>query len=74
MNKQERSKHPLNLTQKQLTNINPPILHYIQDAHLHPNNAAEIVGKVLPDLSVKVYQATDFGNNIGTLTHSLSPS
>lgn len=38
-----------------------------QDAHLQLNNAAEIVGKVLPDLSVKVFQATDFGSNIGMI-------
>ena len=29
------------------------------------NNAVEIVGKVQGDLSVKVFQATDFGGNIG---------
>ena len=28
-------------------------------------NAVEIVGKVQGDLSVKVYQATDFGGSIG---------
>ena len=28
-------------------------------------NAAEIVGKVQGDLSVKVYQAMDFGGGIG---------
>ena len=28
-------------------------------------NAAEIVGKVQGDLSIKVYQATDFGTHIG---------
>ena len=38
-----------------------------QDAHLQLSNAAEIVGKVLPDLSIKVFQATDFGSNIGTI-------
>ncbi|MCJ1375745.1 hypothetical protein MMC20_006982 [Loxospora ochrophaea] len=43
-------------------NIN---IHLNRDAHLTLNNAAEIVGKVQPDLSVKVFQATDFGNNIG---------
>jgi len=37
----------------------------IQDAHLSLNNAVEVVGKVQSDLSVKVYQATDFGSNIG---------
>ena len=36
-----------------------------QDAHLQLNNAAEIVGKVQQDLSIKVFQATDFGSNIG---------
>lgn len=30
-------------------------------------NAVEIVGKVQPDLSVKVYQAVDFGTSIGKL-------
>ena len=35
-----------------------------QDAHLVPNNAAEVIGKVQPDLSVKVFQAMDFGSNI----------
>lgn len=38
-----------------------------QDAHLTLNNAVEIIGKVHPDLSVKVLQAMDFGPNIGTL-------
>ena len=36
-----------------------------QDAHLALNNAAEIIGKVERDLSVRVFQSTDFGNNIG---------
>ena len=46
---------------------NPPrhILSFHQDAHLTLHNAAEIVGKVQPDLSIKSYQATDFGTNIG---------
>ena len=30
------------------------------------NNAAEIIGKVQPDLTVKCFQATDFGQNFGT--------
>ncbi|KAI4196539.1 MAG: hypothetical protein LQ348_002285 [Seirophora lacunosa] len=34
------------------------------DAHLTLNNAVEIIGKVQPDLSVKVFQAMDFGSNI----------
>ena len=37
-----------------------------QDAHLQLNNAVEVVGKVQQDLSVKVFQAMDFGSNIGT--------
>ena len=28
-------------------------------------NAAEIVGKVQNDLSIRAYQATDFGSSIG---------
>ncbi|KAK0507964.1 hypothetical protein JMJ35_009853 [Cladonia borealis] len=39
-------------------------LHLNRDAHLSLNNAVEVVGKVQPDLSVKVLQATDFGGNI----------
>jgi hypothetical protein len=36
-----------------------------QDAHLTLNHAAEIIGKIQPDLSVKVLQATDFGAGFG---------
>lgn len=36
-----------------------------QDAHLTLNHAVEIIGKVMPDLSVKVFTATDFGTGIG---------
>ncbi|KAL8942992.1 MAG: hypothetical protein Q9216_001348 [Gyalolechia sp. 2 TL-2023] len=39
-------------------------VHLNRDAHLTLNNAAEIIGKVQPDLSVKVFQAMDFGSNI----------
>ncbi|KAI9790722.1 MAG: hypothetical protein M1816_004863 [Peltula sp. TS41687] len=35
-----------------------------RDSHLTPNNAVEIVGKVNPDLTVKVLVATDWGSNI----------
>ncbi|KAI9678625.1 MAG: hypothetical protein M1817_005682 [Caeruleum heppii] len=35
-----------------------------RECHLVLNNAFEIVGKVNPDLSVKVMIATDFGTNI----------
>lgn len=41
----------------------------MQDSHLTINNAVEIVGKVQPDLSIKVFQATDFGDNIGMLKY-----
>lgn len=30
-------------------------------------NGAQIIGRVNPDLSVKVYNALDLGNNVGTL-------
>ena len=36
-----------------------------KDAHLSLNNAVELVGKVQPDLSIKAFQSTDFGSNIG---------
>ena len=38
----------------------------VQDSHLTQNNAAEVIGKVQMDLSIKVLQATDFGTNFGT--------
>lgn len=44
---------------------------HMQDSHLTINNAVEIVGKVQPDLSIKVFQATDFGDNIGMLNYLL---
>jgi hypothetical protein len=37
----------------------------MQDSHLTLNNAVEVVGKVQHDLTVKVFQAMDFGPNIG---------
>ncbi|KAK7529513.1 replication factor A protein 3 [Phyllosticta citribraziliensis] len=42
----------------------PINLHLNRDAHLTPNNAAEVIGKVNADLSVKVLTSTDFGSNI----------
>ncbi|KAF2723657.1 replication factor A protein 3 [Polychaeton citri CBS 116435] len=36
-------------------------IHLNRDAHLQLNHAAEIIGKVQNDLSVKVMAATDFG-------------
>lgn len=41
----------------------------MQDSHLTVNNAVEVVGKVQPDLSIKVFQATNFGDNIGMFSH-----
>ncbi|KAI9757627.1 MAG: hypothetical protein M1815_000561 [Lichina confinis] len=35
-----------------------------RDSHLTLHNAVEIVGKVNPDLSVKVLVATDFGDKL----------
>ncbi|MCJ1314342.1 hypothetical protein MMC25_008023 [Agyrium rufum] len=40
------------------------VLHLNRDSHLTLNNAAEIIGKVEKDLSVRVFQATDFGSNL----------
>ncbi|KAK8189422.1 replication factor A protein 3 [Phyllosticta capitalensis] len=42
----------------------PVNLHLNRDAHLTPNNAVEVIGKVNADLSVKVLTSTDFGSNI----------
>lgn len=41
--------------------------YYKKDSYLTLHNAVEIVGKVQPDLSIKVFQAMDFGSNIGML-------
>ncbi|KAI9837232.1 MAG: hypothetical protein M1819_000306 [Sarea resinae] len=40
------------------------VVNLNRDSHLTLNNAVEVVGKVNPDLSIKVLAATDFGNNI----------
>ncbi|MCJ1247369.1 hypothetical protein MMC30_004583 [Trapelia coarctata] len=42
-----------------------------RESHLTVSNAAEIIGKVQPDLSVKVLQAMDFGSNFGEDNSSL---
>ena len=47
--------------------IDTSLIISTKDAHLQMGNAAEIVGKVQNDLSVRAYQATDFGSNIGKL-------
>ncbi|PKS07271.1 hypothetical protein jhhlp_005873 [Lomentospora prolificans] len=36
-----------------------------RDTHLVNGNAAQIIGKVNPDLSVKVLTSKDLGNNLG---------
>jgi len=41
------------------------LLWISQDSHLTLHNAAEVVGKVQNDLSIRVFQATDFGDKIG---------
>ncbi|KAK7751686.1 hypothetical protein SLS62_006347 [Diatrype stigma] len=35
-----------------------------RDTHLAPGNGAQIIGKVNPDLSVKVLSSLDLGNNV----------
>ncbi|KAI0166871.1 replication factor A protein 3 [Hypoxylon sp. FL1284] len=35
-----------------------------RDSHLMVGNGAQIIGKVNPDLSIKVLNATDLGNNV----------
>ncbi|KAK7966106.1 replication factor A protein 3 [Apiospora aurea] len=35
-----------------------------RDAHLVNGNAAQIIGKVLPDLSIKAMSSVDLGNNV----------
>ncbi|KAI0123080.1 replication factor A protein 3 [Xylariales sp. AK1849] len=34
------------------------------EAHLAPGNGVQVIGKVLPDLSIKVLSAIDLGNNV----------
>ena len=36
-----------------------------QDAHLANGNAVQLIGKVNPDLSVKVLTSLDLGSNVG---------
>lgn len=37
----------------------------VQDAHLTNGNAVQVIGKVSPDLSVKVLTSKDLGPNVG---------
>ncbi|KAI9740228.1 MAG: hypothetical protein M1834_004806 [Cirrosporium novae-zelandiae] len=39
-------------------------VHLNRDAHISMGSAVEIVGKVQQDLSIKVFQATNWGNDI----------
>lgn len=36
-----------------------------QDAHLSSGNAVQIIGKVNPDLSIRVLSSLDLGTNVG---------
>lgn len=36
-----------------------------QDSHLLVGNAAQLIGKVNPDLSIKVLTSMDLGSNVG---------
>lgn len=45
----------------------------MQDSHLTLNNAVEVVGKVQQDLSIRVFQATDFGDKIGKSPNPFVP-
>ncbi|KAI5836862.1 replication factor A protein 3 [Morchella snyderi] len=40
------------------------VAHLDRDSHLAVGHAAELVGKIQQDLSVKVLNSTDFGTNI----------
>ncbi|KAI8625183.1 hypothetical protein F5Y19DRAFT_489857 [Xylariaceae sp. FL1651] len=43
------------------------------EAHLMAGNGAQIIGRVNPDMSVKVYNAMDLGSNVGMLgNHSFA--
>jgi hypothetical protein len=44
-----------------------------QESHLTGGNAAQIIGKVNPDLSIKVLSSTDLGGNVGESTLLLPP-
>jgi hypothetical protein len=41
------------------------LISLIQDSHLQPNHAVEIIGKVQNDLSVRVMASTDLGPESG---------
>lgn len=41
----------------------------MQEAHLRPGNAVQIIGKVNPDLSVRVFSALDLGAGVGKFQH-----
>lgn len=39
----------------------------VQEAHLRTGNAVQIIGKVNPDLSIRVFSALDLGAGVGML-------
>lgn len=49
-----------------MADTNPPG----QEAHLTPGNYAQVIGKVNPDLTVKVLNSLDLGANVGTYLHT----
>lgn len=47
---------------------------YAQDAHLLAGNGAQIIGKVNPDLSIKVLSSLDLGTGVGESSGLRVPS
>lgn len=50
------------------------LIRSLQDSHLANGNAVQIIGKVNPDLSIKVLTSKDLGPNIGTLISFFLPA
>lgn len=44
----------------------------MQEAHLSAGNGVQIIGKVNPDLSIKVLSSMDLGTGVGESISSLS--
>lgn len=49
------------------------MLPLLQDAHLSVGSAAQLIGKVNPDLAIKVLSSVKFDNPVGKLLSRLSP-
>ncbi len=45
--------------------IRLPCSHHSQEAHLSAGNGVQIIGKVNPDLSIKVLSSIDLGTGVG---------